>query len=88
VQAREIATTAGAQWRIPTKEELVSLVEKSKKKPLINKEAFPDTKAKIFWATRPEKNDTLNAWLVNFSNGKVYGNARKAKYQLRLARSA
>jgi hypothetical protein len=36
---------------------------------------------------RPETNDNLNAWLVDFRNGRVVGNARKVNHFVRLVRS-
>ena len=52
-------------WRIPTKDELVALVDMAaKKKPRIDLKAFPQTPAKLFWALRPGSDDDLNAWLV------------------------
>ena len=83
-QAKQAAATAGAQWRLPKKEELLSLLEKTGKKVSINKETFPNTTATIFWAVRPEKNDNLNAWLVDFRNGHVFGNSGEAKFLVRL----
>ena len=76
-------------WRIPTKDELVTLVDKTaKKKPLIDVKAFPQTPAKPFWALRPGSDDDLSAWLVNFANGKVTGNAGQRKFSLRLVRAS
>jgi hypothetical protein len=75
-------------WRIPTKDELVALVDKTaKKKPLIDINAFPQTPAKPFWSIRPGSDDDLNAWLVNFANGKVTGNAGQRRFHLRLVRA-
>ena len=76
-------------WRSPTKDELVALVDKTaKKKPRIDIKAFPQTPAKPFWAIRPGSDDDLNAWLVNFANGKVTGNAGQRRFHLRLVRGS
>jgi Protein of unknown function (DUF1566) len=85
----EGAARSGAKaWRIPTKDELVSLLDKNaKKKPRIDANAFPQTPAQPFWAMRPGTDDDLNAWLVSFANGKVSGNTGQRKFPLRLVRT-
>jgi len=82
------AAVAGKAWRLPTRDELVGLVVKGKKKPMIDGAAFPNTPSQQFWATREdaEHTDNLNAWLVNFSNGRVYGNVGQKRFPLRLVR--
>jgi len=86
-KAKAAASAQGA-WRVPTRDELVGLVDmKSKKKPRIDGEAFPMTPAVPFWATRPGTDDNLNAWLVSFSSGKVAGNVGQSKFALRLVRA-
>lgn len=82
------AKEMGPNWRLPTKDELTGLVDKTQKKPMIDKAAFPGTPAAIFWSTRPEATDNLGAWLVDFKNGRVFGNTRKASYMVRLVRAA
>jgi hypothetical protein len=83
------AAKDGKSWRIPTREELVALVDKKqKKKPRIDVAAFPQTAAAPFWASRAGSDDDLNAWLVNFSSGKVHANLGQAKFPLRLVRAA
>jgi len=84
--AAAVAKSAGKPWRLPTKDELVGLVSKTKKGPWIDPIAFPGTPASLTWATRPGFDDNLNAWLVNFKNGKVDGNSGQGKYLLRLVR--
>lgn len=83
------AAKAGAKaWRIPSKDELLGLVDKaSKKKPRIDGDAFPNTPSTLFWATRPGTDDNLNAWLISFANGKVMGNVAEAKFPLRMVRA-
>lgn len=82
------AAAASAQdWRIPSREELVGLVDMTRKKPRIDPLAFPGTPSLPFWATKQGSNDNLNAWLVSFANGKVRGNLGEAKFPLRLVRA-
>jgi hypothetical protein len=88
-EAKTHAADAGSGWRLPTRDELTGIVAKNeKKKPLIDKTAFPDTPNQQFWATRPGSDDDLNAWLVNFSNGRVYGNVGQKRFPLRMVRDA
>ena len=82
-----LAKTANKGWRLPTKDELRGIVVKQKKKPMLDQAAFPNTPSANFWATREGFNDNLNAWVVNFGNGRVYGNNGGAKPHLRLVRA-
>lgn len=81
----ELDTTKA--WRIPTRDELSTLVVKNKRRPMIDQTLFPNTPATQTWATRPGFEDDLNAWLVHFGNGRVYGNTGARKFGLRLVRS-
>ena len=82
-----IAQREDKAWRIPAREELVALVDMTRKKPRIDPQAFPQTPAKLFWATRAGSDDDLNAWLVSFANGKVRANNGQSKFPLRLVRA-
>jgi hypothetical protein len=86
-RARAAAQAGAPAWRLPTRDELVGLVDrKLKGKPKIDLDAFPKTPTTPQWATRPGSDDDLNAWLVSFGNGKVTGNAGMARFPLRLVR--
>ena len=92
-EAKDAAATAAKgdskAWRIPTRDELVGLIDKTaKKKPRIDVVAFPQTPSQPFWAMRPGTDDDLSAWLVNFANGKVSGNAGQRRFPLRLVRTS
>jgi hypothetical protein len=85
--AKAAAAKVGKGWRIPSREELVGLVDMKQKKPRIDPMAFPGTPALPFWATKQGSDDDLNAWLVSFANGKVRANLGEAKFPLRLVRA-
>ena len=84
--AKKAAAAAGQGWRIPTREDLVGLVDKSAKKPRVDAKTFPNTPRQPLWASRAGSDDNLGAWLVN-PNGKVTGNVGQAKFPLRLVRA-
>ena len=87
--AAAAASADGKGWRIPAREELVALIDQNaKKKPKIDGEAFPKTPSAPFWASRAGTDDDLNAWLVNFANGKVSGNTGQRRFPLRLVRAS
>lgn len=76
----------GQAWRVPAKEELTTLVDKQqKKKPLVDQDAFPNQPKVLYWAKRQGFDDNLNAWTVDFGNGKAYGDGGN-KHGLRLVR--
>ena len=81
-------TCSGKPWRIPSREELVSLYDaKVKRAPHIDGSVFPKATNGPFWAIRAGTDDDLNAWLVNFRNGRVSGYAGQTTFPLRLVRA-
>lgn len=86
VQAKKSSDPTNAAWRMPTKDEFVALADRSKKKPKMDALAFPAKPTGLYWALRPETDDNLNAWLVDFRNGKVFGNTNAARHFVRLVR--
>ena len=87
-KAAETAKSSGKAWRIPTREELVTLYDvKAKKTPKVDPTMFPKATNGPFWATRAGTDDNLNAWLVNFRSGRVSGYAGQKKFPLRLVRA-
>ena len=86
--AKSKAAELPSGWRVPTRDELKGLVDKSAKNPAIDKAAFPGTPSALFWAIKLEATDNLGAWMVDFRNGKVFGNTYKAKYLVRFVRAS
>jgi hypothetical protein len=65
---------ASGGWRIPTKDELVTLIDPDRKNfPTIDMAAFPDmdTSHSWYWSSTP--NGSSIAWYVDFSDGYTSG---------------
>lgn len=61
-----------SDWRLPTIEELKSIIDKTREKPVINTTYFPNTKASDYWSSTTNENNTSQAWYVDFYGGAVY----------------
>jgi len=63
---------AGKTWRLPTVNELRSLVDYGKSSfPAIDTAVFPNTQSSGYWSSSTYAQFTSFAWYVNFSNGGV-----------------
>ena len=60
-------------WRLPTKEELQTIVDASRTYPSINTTWFPNTQSSYYWSSTPNGNNNNYAWYVYFGNGYVDG---------------
>ena len=84
--ARQVSRETWRAWRVPTTDELVSLLDRSRGNPA---SGFPDMPSKSFWSSSPYVGNALYAWVVNFSSG--YGGSysygiRDYTYAVRLVR--
>ena len=59
-------------WRVPTKDELLSIVDRTRANPAIDTEVFPDTPSHWFWTVSPDAGSSNSAWVVNFRSGNSY----------------
>jgi hypothetical protein len=62
-------------WRVPSEDELFSLVVRENC-PSICQEAFPDTPEASFWTSTLYAKNAVDALVIYFGNGCVYGNNR------------
>lgn len=76
-QAEKAVAELGDGWRLPTKQELESLPDLSRYDPAIDVEKYPDTKSCAYWTSTPcACNPDAARWVVDFSDGNVYGGPR------------
>jgi outer membrane protein OmpA-like peptidoglycan-associated protein len=74
LETAKTMTFAGIKtWRVPTQEELQSLIEKDCEDPAINITAFPNVPpSSVYWSSSPVTPISTGAWVVNFFDGDDY----------------
>ena len=72
-------------WRLPTQDELLEIVESSKS-PTIDTFWFPNTPIDFFWSSSPYVGNAIGAWVVVFDDGYVYDYGRYNYVHVRLVR--
>jgi hypothetical protein len=83
-EAMDYASSLGDGWRLPTIEELITLIDYSQVDPATN---FPNHLATGFWSSSVHAYYTGYAWSVYFSSGYVYGNGKYNGIRVRCVRS-
>ncbi|MBK1732518.1 hypothetical protein CKO41_12100 [Thiococcus pfennigii] len=74
-------------WRLPTKEELATLVNRNCQDPVIDNRYFPNTPSDWFWSSSTGAGGVpYYAWGVSFSDGAVGRDARSGIGYVRLVR--
>ena len=71
-------------WRLPTVEELATVVEQRCFKPAIDLKAFPYSPESGFWTDTAVEGVQPRAWVVHFLNGRPYVANKKQTWRLRL----
>lgn len=75
-------------WRLPSKEELLTLAEKQCFEPAINSEIFPNTPNTGFWSGSADTHYDNRAWLVFFRHGSAYMGNQEQEWAVRAVRTA
>lgn len=73
-------------WRLPNRNELASLVDRSHVDPAINTTAFPDTPSRSYWSSSPFAGNKKWAWYVEFDEGYVAPIPKLEERYVRLVR--
>ena len=80
-------TLAGqSDWRLPTRIELVSLIDFGRSGPAINTTYFPSTPSDWFWSSSPRADLSLAAFYISFNFGDTYGDAKTTPNYVRCVR--
>ena len=80
------STSATYNWRLPTEEELLSLVDyTSSSNPAINTTAFPNPPNAYFWSASVYAQDESRAWTVD--SGNIYSNSKSLSFHVRRVRT-
>ncbi len=58
-----------SDWRLPNKNELLSILNRSHQNPAIDTNTFKKISLRYYWSSTSSTNITSNAWVVNFSDG-------------------
>ncbi|QSX41279.1 Lcl domain-containing protein [Shewanella cyperi] len=66
---RTIKETGQDGWRVPTIDELQTLVKYDCQDPAINSHMFPNTPSWRFWSSTPFANNPEYAWTLDFATG-------------------
>ncbi|ADH85093.1 protein of unknown function DUF1566 [Desulfurivibrio alkaliphilus AHT 2] len=72
------------QWRLPTRRELLSIVNNSRHDPAAETTFFPHTQADHYWTATTFADQPGSAWQVYFRYGESYPAAKEQSYHLRL----
>jgi hypothetical protein len=79
-----------SDWRVPTANELASIVKYDAENTAINTTIFPNTptggSTSAFWSSSPYVGNTNDAWLVNFDYALVSRGSRSSSLAVRLVR--
>ena len=71
-RCRELRLLDHADWRLPTRAELASLVDDTRHEPAIDTNLFPRVKPRWHWTSTPCAWSSASAWYVYFYLGDVY----------------
>jgi hypothetical protein len=80
-EAEKAVAALGEGWRLPTRRELLDLVDDTRSEPAIDASVFTDTESAAYWTGTPwAGSPSVFAWFVYFFNGDAnyyhrYGNA-------------
>ena len=84
--AEEAVAKLGEGWRLPTRQELESLLDLSRHDPAIDTSKYPDTKSCAYWTSTPCAWDSAARWVVSFGGGGVFDGHRSGYACVRAVR--
>ncbi len=82
-EALKYAETLGDNWRLPTVQELLSLIDFSKVNPACK---IGNTHTLVYWSSTIYAGGTYDAWHVGFYDGHVYYGYKGSNYYVHCIR--
>lgn len=76
----------GGGWRLPTKKELITIVDYGLSYPAIQSDFFPYTSRSYYWSSTTYVNSSNYAWSVDFQRGEVTRLKRELYFYVRCVR--
>jgi hypothetical protein len=87
VQAVNTLGLCGAKdWRLPTRKELLSILDNGRFSPAIDTRYFPNSQAVYYWSSSPFTENADYAWEVHFKYGEADTNKKNERNSVRLVR--
>lgn len=83
-EAKVYAASLGKGWRLPTRAELLTLVDDTRCNPACS--IFPDTPSDWFWSSSPWAGSSSYAWFVDFYVGYAYSGDVGSYFRVRCVR--
>ena len=83
---REVGLCGYSDWRLPTRRELLSIVDNSRYKPAVNNRYFPHATSSHYWSSLPYPDQGESAWQVYFLYGEASSANKSQKNYVRLVR--
>jgi hypothetical protein len=80
---RCLAVGGHDDWRLPTRIELVSIVDFTKPSPAIDSNAFPVAPGDYFWTSSPLVGHSSAYWYVYFFDGNTHSTDMNSAYRVR-----
>jgi len=74
-------------WRLPSRQELESIVENCREAPAINENVFPNTPWAGFWTVSTDTTEENHAWFVGFYYGLTLEYSQDSSYRVRPVRT-
>jgi hypothetical protein len=74
-------------WRLPMKNELLSLIDYSKSNPAIKEKVFKNIKPNYYWSSTPNATLSSYGWYISFDSGLVGYNKKRSREYVRCVRT-
>jgi hypothetical protein len=83
-EATDYAASLGDGWRLPTRAELLTLVDDTRRNPACS--VFPDCPSAWFWTSTPWAGSSSYAWSVDFNAGSASSSVVGSSNRVRCVR--